>query len=57
MDLSPYRTWLDAEIARLDGDAATCAAHLERARGLIDRLPDAASRQVLDARLSELGRG
>lgn len=57
MDLSPYRTWLDAEIARLDGDAATCAAHLERACGLIDRLPDAASRQVLDARLSELGRG
>ncbi len=32
MDLSPYRTWLDAEIARLDGDAATCAAHRERAR-------------------------
>ncbi len=54
MDLSPYRAWLDAEIARLDGDAAACAAHAGRARGLTDRIPDAASRLILDERLDAL---
>ncbi|MET0328928.1 MAG: hypothetical protein ABW163_09195, partial [Luteimonas sp.] len=51
MDLSPFRAWLDAEISALDGDTDTCAAHVERARGLVDRIPDAASRLVFEERL------
>lgn len=54
MDLSPYRAWLDAEIARLDGDGVACTAQVERARGLVDRIPDAASRMVLQERLDVL---
>lgn len=54
MDLSPYRAWLDAEIAGLDGDVAACAAHVERARGLGERIPDAASRLVFEERLDTL---
>lgn len=54
MDLSPYRAWLDAEIARLDGDSVACAAQVERARGLVDRIPDVASRVVLEERLDVL---
>ncbi|MFL6587847.1 MAG: M50 family metallopeptidase [Luteimonas sp.] len=55
MDLSPYRAWLDAEIARLDGDAAAVRMHLDQARALSERIPDAASRTVFDERLAELG--
>ncbi|MGO3128015.1 MAG: site-2 protease family protein [Luteimonas sp.] len=55
MDLSPYRAWLDAEIARLDGDTAAIRMHLDRARALSERIPDAASRTVFDERLVELG--
>jgi len=55
MDLSPYRAWLDAEIARLDGDAAALRTHLDQARALSARIPDAASRTVFDERLGELG--
>ena len=51
MDLSPYRAWLDAELARLDGDAAAVASHLARAQALLDRIPDAASRLVVGERL------
>jgi len=54
MDLSAYRAWLDAEIAWLDGDTAALAAHVERARGLAERIPDAASRLVFDERLDAL---
>ncbi|MDR7192082.1 site-2 protease family protein [Luteimonas terrae] len=54
MDLSPYRAWLDAEIARLDGDGAAASMHVERARGLISRIPDAASRLVFEERLAAL---
>lgn len=54
MDLSPYRAWLDAEIACLDGDPAAALAHVERARGLAERIPDAASRLVFDERLDTL---
>lgn len=54
MDLSPYRAWLDAETAGLDGDPAAVAGHIGRARGLADRIPDAASRRVFDARLDAL---
>lgn len=54
MDLSPYRAWLDAELARLDGDGAAVASHVERARGLLERIPDAASRLVLGERLDAL---
>ncbi|MCD9007794.1 M50 family metallopeptidase [Luteimonas sp. XNQY3] len=54
MDLSPYRAWLDAEIARLDGDAAAVRTHLDQARALSERIPDAASRTVFDERLAEL---
>ena len=51
MDLSPYRAWLDAELARLDGDAAAVASHAARAQALLDRIPDAASRLVVGERL------
>ena len=54
LDLSPYRAWLDAELARLDGDAAALATHVERARGLAERIPDAASRLVFEERLDVL---
>jgi len=54
MDLSPYRAWLDAEIARLDGDAAAVRGHLDRARALAERIPDAAGRTVFDERLDAL---
>lgn len=56
MDLSPYRAWLDAEIARLDDDEAAVAAHAQRARACVDRIPDAASRLVLVERLDALHR-
>jgi len=55
MDLSPYRAWLDAEIARLDGDTTALRMHLDQARVLSERIPDAASRTVFDERLVELG--
>ncbi|WP_101926909.1 MULTISPECIES: hypothetical protein [Luteimonas] len=54
MDLSPYRAWLDAEIARLDGDRAAVASHVARARALVGRVPDAASRLLVDERLDAL---
>lgn len=54
MDLSPYRAWLDAEIARLDGDDAAVGMHVAHARGLIDRIPDAASRLIFKERLAVL---
>lgn len=54
MDLSPYRAWLDAEIAHLDGDRAAVASHVERARGLLERIPDAASRVITLERLDAL---
>lgn len=55
MDLSPYRAWLDAEIARLDGDAGAARTHLDQARALSERIPDAASRTVFDERIATLG--
>lgn len=54
MDLSPYRAWIDAEIAGLDGDTDALASHLRQARVLADRLPDAASRRVFEERLAVL---
>ncbi|ASR43081.1 hypothetical protein BEN78_06490 [Xanthomonas citri pv. mangiferaeindicae] len=54
LDLSPYRAWLDAELAQLDGDATALATHLAQARALADRIPDAASRTVFDERLETL---
>lgn len=54
MDLSPYRAWLDAEIAWLDGDMVSLAAHVKQARELADRVPDAASREVFEERLAAL---
>lgn len=54
MDLSPYRAWLDAEIARLDGEPAAVASHVQRARALAERIPDAASRLIVDERLDAL---
>jgi len=54
MDLSPYRAWIDAELASLDGDADALAAHLQQAHALADRLPDAASRRVFEERLAVL---
>jgi len=56
MDLSPYRAWLDAEIAGLDGDDAAIALHIARARGLSGRIPDAASRLVFEERLAALAK-
>ncbi len=54
MDLSPYRAWLDAEIARLDGDAGALRTHLDEACVLSARIPDAASRTVFDERIATL---
>ncbi|WP_159681123.1 site-2 protease family protein [Luteimonas sp. 9C] len=54
MDLSPYRAWLDAEIARLDGDDAAVGVHVGQARALAPRIPDAASRLVFEERLDAL---
>ncbi|NYZ61845.1 site-2 protease family protein [Luteimonas deserti] len=54
MDLSPYRAWLDAEIAGLDGDTTAVATHVGHARALADRIPDTASRRVFDERLDAL---
>ncbi|MEN5059603.1 site-2 protease family protein [Luteimonas sp. TWI1416] len=54
LDLSPYRAWLDAELARLDGDAGALTTHLADARALAERIPDAASRMVFDDRLEAL---
>ncbi|UNK42516.1 hypothetical protein MNO14_16560 [Luteimonas sp. S4-F44] len=57
LDLSPYRAWLDAELARFDGDASALATHLADARTLAERIPDAASRTVFDERLDILAQG
>ena len=54
LDLSPYRAWLDAEIAVHDGDPGAALSHLEQAAHLAPRIPDAASRLVFDERLTAL---
>ncbi|MCD9029068.1 hypothetical protein LDO26_12740 [Luteimonas sp. BDR2-5] len=59
LDLSPYRAWLDGELALLDGDPAAALGRLADARALQDRIPDAASlllfREYLDQLDSRIG--
>lgn len=53
LDLSPYRGWLDAELALLQGDARTHGL-IAQARALLVHVQDAGSIKVLEEHLSRL---
>lgn len=54
LDLSPYRLWLDAEAALLDGDVAAARALAGRAGRSLPRLHDPASERLMRERLEGL---
>jgi hypothetical protein len=56
LDLSPYRAWLDAELALLRDDPALPAL-ASQARSLLSRVHDAGSARVLEDHVDRLQRG
>ena len=53
LDLSPYRAWLDAELALLQDDPAL-PQRVTQARALLPRVHDAGSARVLEDHIDRL---
>lgn len=54
LDMTPYQSWLDAELALHDGDAEQAQIFAIEARSRLDDLPDAVSRMMLEESLDEM---